>query len=409
MRKTEGRILRPRVVGPADLRPRAGKKGRGGSLAKGTVLGIAFLLAVALLGLTVPAALAFADEGGTVEIGIAVGERVEKPASGDTGTVELGVAVGHGKQEDGSYADEQGGMAELGVMVGYRTPPAGESTITFDAGKGAFADGAATRESVVPTGSLVAVPEAPKRVGWQFGGWHVAGAPDESWDSEGASAVPIGNAWNFSHRVTGDMTLHARWELRLDVTVPVSVGFAVNADTGEAMGPEPGAYSVKSRTVVPVQVDRFDLESRDAELDGFFELSDDAEGERPLAGANSAIVAAWEGALAGTKLSLKSEGADDPVELPFAGEHTALDDKDGIAYWAWIGGKPVPSDERDAWKLPASLRGIADPGVVWDGSNADRTLRIDFGLNVSDKLKVKVGQSAAVPITHLKLTVSAQG
>ncbi len=326
---------------------------------------------------------AFAAEGGSMDLGVMVGEQVTEAESGDVGSVELGVAVGLGVVPDESTGTDRGGSVALGVAVGYWTP-AGESTVVFDAGKGSFDEGAAVAERTVATGVRIEPPAPePKRPGWKFAGWHVAGAPSGSWDDDGASALPLGEAWDFTRPVTEDLELHVRWELRLDVTVPVAVGFAVDAGTGEATGPEAGRCALKSRTVRDVEVESLALECRQGELEAFFEA--------PASG--------WQAVLAATSLSLGGERAP-AIELPFA--------DGGSMGPTWQVTRPLTEAERMQWRVPAFSYGGLAPDDGWQGIDPCQRLALDVGLTVSDEFEVKVGQAGAVPIAHLKLTVSTK-
>lgn len=369
-------------------------------------------LALALAFACLPTALAHAANGGSVELGVEIGTIVEEPAAGDEGSVELGAVVGLGAEADGSVEGDAGGTVELGAWVGYRSPDEvieGVATVTFDAGKGTFGDGGSTAVATPAMGDAFAPPEpAPKRAGWKFGGWHVAGIPDESWDSEGESAVPLGAAWSFAQPVTGDMTLHARWEIRLDVTVPVSVAFAIDPGTGEAHGPEAGAYALKSRTVRPVEVTELALESRQEELEGFFHLEGAdgvaaAEGARagePDAGGSvpSPSEDLWQGALAGTRLSLVPEGAGS-IELPFA-------DDDASAP-VWLVSHRLTDDECAAFRMVAFSYGAQPDEDPWQGGDPSVRLPLALGLKVSEKLGVRPDVEGTFPLARLKVTVAA--
>ncbi len=315
---------------------------------------------------------------GSVPLGVEVAQRVEPPGAGDGGSVALGAEVA--LRREAPSAPE--GTVPIGAEVAFREA-AREVKVTFDAGRGAFSGGSSLRESAAEANAPVARPEDPKRAGWLFAGWHLPGAPDASWDAEGESAAPLGPAWDFSRGVAGDVALHARWELRLDVTVPVSVAFAVDASTGEAKGPDPGRYAIKSRTVRDVEVDSLALECRQAELEAFFEA--------PAAG--------WQAALAATTLSLEGERAPE-IALPFADASSAGP--------AWQVSRPLSDAERAGWRVPAFAYGSTPPDGAWQGSDPSRRLPLDVGLTIGDGLEVRTGQAEAVPIAHLKVTVSAR-
>lgn len=378
-------------------------------------------LALALVFACLPTVLAHAADGGSVELGVEVGTIVEEPAAGDEGSVELGAVVGLGTEADGSVEGDTGGTVELGAWVGYRSPDEvveGVATVTFDAGKGAFGDGGSTLVATPAMGDAVAMPDpAPKRAGWKFGGWHVAGAPDESWDSEGESAVPLGAAWDFAQPVTGDATLHARWEMRLDVTVPVSVAFAIDPGTGEAHGPDADAYALKSRTVRPVEVAELALESQQEELEGFFRL-EGADGATVAASADGGAAAEgaragepdvgggapspgedpWREALAGTRLSLAPEGASS-IELPFA-------DDDASAP-VWLVSHRLTDGERAAFRVVAFSYGAQPDEDPWQGGDPSVRLPLALGLKVSEKLGVRPDVEGTFPLARLKVTVAA--
>lgn len=244
----------------------------------------------------------------------------------------------------------------------------------------------------VATGTRIDAAEgyvAPKRSGYQFAGWF-----------EDAGLDPAAE-WDLSRQVLGPVELWAAWTLRLDVTVPVSVGFAVDAETGAAVGPDADAYALKSRTVVPVAVQSLALESRQAELDAFFELADDAgEGEPDGDGASG-----WAEALAGTRLTVAAGDAD-AIALPFA---DATADATAVAAGTWTHTRPLTPTERGDFRLAAFAYGSLAPDDAWEGAERCERLPLRLGLEVSDRLAVKIGQAGAVPITRLAVTVSAQG
>ncbi len=258
----------------------------------------------------------------------------------------------------------------LGILLS-PIEAAGAVTVTF------MLDADEVLTSVtVPWGGMVTAFEDPKRAGYRFGGWHE--------DAEGG-----GDAWSFDEPVREDLVLWARWDVRLDVTVPVAVGFAIDADTGAATGPDAGRYALKSRTVVPVEVDRLAVESAQDELDGFFELR---------AGAGGAD--AWHDALSGTELSVAAEGTR-AIRLPFAGEMTAP------GMWAQV--RPLTADEKAAFRLDAfdyDRAGTVFEGDAWQGADPSERLPLTLGLAVSERLKVRSGIDGMKPITHLKVTVA---
>lgn len=384
-----------------DMRPRnAAGPIRRLALAPGAVLGMACVLAALLAALAVPAGAAWAA-GGTVDIGADVAKLAEAPESGDVGELDIGAAVGYGLLEQGWGDTGMDGWLEIGCAVGLRVFDAGAVRVTFDAGRGSFeGDVGSFIERSVPKGSPVALPSPPRRAGWQFGGWHVAGAPQEGWDAEGSSALPLGDAWDFSRPVTEDLELHARWELRLDVTVPVGVVFAVNADTHEVTGPDAGTYAIKSRTVRPVEVTELAAESRQAELEGFFRLATEATPEQEMR--------AWRNALSRTWARLgpaEGDGAD-AVRVALATSRTEpVEDDQGRT---WLVSHEFSAAERNAFTVPAFDYGRMPADDAWQGAERCERLPLAIELGISNNLAVRVDIAGAKPITHLKLTVSTR-
>lgn len=279
---------------------------------------------------------------------------------------------------DGAWVD---------LYAQWEVTPIGSFTVTFDAAGGVWENGPGaaddeTQKTVtVPAGSKVAEPgtEAegaiplPKKAGWQVSGWVCETASGEEAE------------WDFGRdAVNGNVTLRAVWALRLDVTLPVGVGFAIDATTGEAKGPDADKYALKSRTVAPVAVDALAAVSEQAELEGFFGL---AEG------------AGWEDALEETSLSLKSAGAAQAVSLPLAGAQSGT---------TWRNAREIADAERPAWTLAAfSYSGVAFD-EDWKGADPSNRLPVEFGLALSKKLEVRTNIDGPKPITHLVVTVSAQ-
>ncbi len=271
-------------------------------------------------------------------------------------------------------------------------------TVTFDAAGGVFEGLGANVQSVtievagnapVPSGEI---PSDPKRSGWQFGGWYL---PDES---AGDSDVVLGEAWDSASDVVASMRIYAKWNVRLDVTVPVSVGFAVDAGTGAVATPEMGAYALKSRTVRPVEVEAVALRSERSELEGFFELP---EGALPDGASEADRLAAWRGALAATRLTLLAgaPGAA-PIGLPLAG------DADGSA---WRSAYALTEAERAIYRLAAfSYAGAAfDP--TWQGADPSERLPLELGMSIpTDRLGVRTDLDGERPVTRLQVTVAAQ-
>jgi len=249
--------------------------------------------------------------------------------------------------------------------------PPGQHAVTFDAAGGAWGDGSATRTVAVADGDLAEEPEAPKRAGWQHAGW----------------ARADGSAWDFgTDVVTDDVTLFASWTLRLDVTVPVSVAFAVSAETGDVTAPEMGAYALKSRTVAPVEVEAVSLESRQAELEAFFEL---AEG------------AGWQDALGETELTLLADAPGAPrLALALAGDAGGA---------AWRSAYALTSAERALYRMDAFDYAGTALDEPWQGGDPSERLPLELGMTVSDKLKPRADLDGLRPITRLQLTVAARG
>lgn len=369
-------------------------------LALRAALGAACVLAALLTMLVVPAGTAWAA-GGTVDIGADVAKVVEEPEGGDMGELDIGAAVGYGLLEQGWGDTGMDGWLEIGCAVGLKVLDAGAVTVAFDAGRGGFeGDVGSVFERSVPKGSPVALPSPPRRAGWKFAGWHVAGEPQEGWDAEGSSAMPLGDAWDFSRPVMEDMELHARWELRLDVTVPVAVAFAVNADTHEVTGPEAGKHAVKSRTVAPVEVTELAVESRQAELEGFFRLATEATPVQEMR--------AWRNALSRTWARLgPAEGDEgDGIRLALATSRTEpVEDDQGRT---WLVSHELSTVERNAFTVPAFDYGRTPVDDAWEGAERCERLPLAIDLGISNNLVVRVDIAGAKPITHLKMTVSAR-
>lgn len=365
----------------------------------------AFALALALVAALVCAAGLPASAwaaSGTVELGTTIAERVEAPESGDAGTVELGAAVGLVKKTPDEEFWGYGGTLEIGCAVGLSVYPAEARTVTFDAGKGDFGNGPVLARAV-PAGSVVGAPVAPKRSGWKFGGWHLAGEPEEGWDAEGASAVPLGAAWDFSSPVAEDVTLYARWELRLDVTVPVAAAFAINAETLEVKGPSAGAYVLKSRTVRPVVVESVGTVTQEANAKAFFRLSE--KGQQGVSG-TAMEQRAWARAIARTNVTLETEGFSGTALDIGLGDGTLRQDEAGAGYWSAL--RKVDDARRDAFTVPAFdyLRTLPDD--AWEGRERCERLPLTIRLAVNDNLEPRVDIDGPKPITRLKLTVSAK-
>lgn len=275
----------------------------------------------------------------------------------------------------------------------------GPFDVTFKYNDGVTAD---VVVSGVEKGTPVAEPAVPKRTGYQFAGWYA----DEA----------LTSPWDFGAQVLRTLTLWAKWELRLDVTVPVSVAFAVDADSGAVSAPEPGRYALKSRTVAPVTVERLAVESWQDELDAFFELAPDggADGE---GAATAARVAApgradgapgpWQAALGETALSVGVVGDAAAIELTLADGDGAGAGANGGA-GSWSNAHVLTPEEWTSFGLAAFDYGALPDDAGWAGEERCEKLPLRLDLRISDRLSVKFGQPGAVPITHLKVTVSAR-
>ena len=306
-----------------------------------------------------------------------------------------------------------------------------EWRVTFDAGDGLILGwgddgGDVARWTTVVTSDdpyvdAAAVPGVldVKRVGYVFGGWYreVAGDGDAG-DGGGAggSGVPggagaggtgapdwsAGSKWDASMAVTGDMTLHAKWDVRLDVTVPVSIGFVVNAETGEVATPEAARYSLKSRTVEDVQVSALTAVSVEDEVKTFFALP---EGKTD-----------WAAALARTSLSVATDDAgSNEVALPIAGTYGPVK-AEGVETLGWTSpvslmGDDVSDEMRAAYAIAAFSYGTA--GTVfdetWEGGDPSERLPLKLGMTVPIKegaIALNANLDGPQTITHLRVTVT---
>ncbi len=298
-------------------------------------------------------------------------------------------------------------VADTTIYAGWRELE--RFDVTFYAAGGMFENagedgvdlGAVTIQ--VKEGSLVAADQipggegcpvaAPKWAGWQFAGWYpedaaTPGQGDYTGDAFDFAGTPIEAATN----------VYAKWTLRLDVTVPASVGLAVDAGTGKVTAPGMGAYALKSRTVRPVEVEALALRSEQSELEGFFEL---AEGMLPDGASEADRLAAWKAALSVTRLTLLADapGAA-PIGLALAG------DAEGTA---WRSAYALTDAERAAYRLAAfSYADVAfDP--MWQGADPSERLPLQLGMSVpTDKLSVRTDLDGEHPITRLQVTVAAK-
>ena len=109
------------------------------------------------------------------------------------------------------------------------------------------------------------------------------------------------------------------------------------------------------------------------------------------AGDAEGALSAWDAGGAETKLSLKSERAAAPIALSLAGEQ-----------------KEVSAASGD-YALDAFSYGALADDAAWAGAEPCQRLAIAFGMDISPRLKVKVGHEGVVPIAHVKVTVIAKG
>lgn len=373
-----------------------------GALLGSVVVGIVLLLCVS--------SAAHADEK-PIEIDAVVANRVEMPMTGDIGEIGLGMAVGYERLYSNDESWGMDGIVEIGCAVGLKLVKLDNWTITFDAGSGSFSQGGTVAQLHGPIGAPVGVPVPdPRRPGWQFSGWHVAGDLDGDWDPEGVSAIPLGDAWDFSKPVTEDMTLYARWEIRLDVTVPVSVAVAVNADTREVISPDAGRYALKSRTVVPVTVEEVAVESVEADVKGFFGLPKDA---LPDGATIAQEVNAWTRGLMRSWLQLaiaRNEAfpsESNAVERVRVGLAARLPEQNDAGY-VWVVSRKLSGSLRDSFTLPAFFYGSTPADDSWEGQERCERLGLALDMGISDALEVRLDIDGPVPIIRLKVTVSAR-
>ncbi len=373
---------------------------------------LALVLALALLAaLGAPAERAWAYEGGTIEVGAVVANRVEAPESGDEGALELGVAVGYDKREQEGEFWGMDGWLEIGCAVGLDVIEPGTWGVTFHAGRGSF-NGSETAEVRVPYGAPVGprIP-IPKRAGWRIAGWHLLGADaGADFDSEGVSAVPLGDEWDFSRVVEGDMELYARWELRLDVTMPVAVGVGVNASTNEVTTPESGYYAIKSRTVRPVAVESVAVETTERDAKGIFRLPEGtlfpgASATQELNAWTRALMQAWVSLAIDQNAVFPTEPSRDAyvrlglaARLPESGE-------DGHV---WVVSRSLSGKLRDSFTVPAFVYGSTPADDDWEGAERCERLSLDFDMGIKDALEARVDVDGPQPVTHLRITVAAQ-
>lgn len=312
--------------------------------------------------------------GGSIDMSVVVSKEGREARPGDVGMIDLGVDVGLAIEVADGSADDLGGLVDIGIDVGYL----GYHEVNF-VGMYCGDDGNidATRAceqlgtQMVETGGFADSPDGLDREGYWADVWYMA----DPRTHDGIAPVKLS-----SLQVENDTVLYCLWkrkpDLVLDVTVPMSVRFAVNAVTRDVVTPDLESYAIKSRTAANVTVDALVLESRQAELEGIFGLSGGGDD--------------WTSALQSTVLSVRSEHARETIEVPFAG--------DDAAGPSWANERLLTGEEKVGYTLKPFDPASAGP---------ESRLALKFGLEVSDQLEVKVGQPGAAPITHLRVTVSA--
>lgn len=381
---------------------------------RGAALGL--LLALLAMLTLAPAGAAHAAEEGSVSLGVVVANGDSGEAQGATGEVSLGIAVGQqvrGQEYPDPIVSRPGAEGEvpIGIAVGYDARAGETVEVSFDAGRGSFPGGEAVRSGRVPQGSRATAPPDPKRAGWSFAGWKTEDTGWEgAWDADGASAVPLaGDAWDFGDPVREDMTLHAEWSLRLDVTVPVEVGFGVNmADDGEGsyrqtIAPEDGLYAIKSRTVREVSVEGLATETREEDVASFFELP---EGVLSDSMARDDVLWAWTDALAASSMALSSDGV---AVRAYLSDGEGWRDTDEGARWG--DSMRFTQPQAEAFTVPAFAYGgaVAETDPAWQGQEICERLPLSIALQVPKRaLDVRNNIDGPKPITRLRLTVSAR-
>lgn len=260
-----------------------------------------------------------------------------------------------------------------------------------------FNDGAtADRVEMVARGECAPEPEMPKRAGWQFDGWY--------------SDLGMTNRWSFDTKVFHALTLRAKWILRLDVTLPVSVGFAVNAETREVTTPEADLYSIKSRTVVPVQVEEMAVISNEDEIETFFDLPEGDSGEEAWRKClNDTELWVWKTGTGGvsewtTDFSQAPNGSDSlSFTLPLANEAGERGE------YVRVNPDGTLGETVSGWRNFVSLGDNGNFALDrFEGGDDPVELPLKFGMKISDKLRVETALDGPKPITHLIVTVSAQ-
>ena len=157
------------------------------------------------------------SEGGSATVGdteITVpGGQPVTPNNDGTVTIPGGSTVVDKDGDEYTYPAEGGTLDPDGTVV-YTV------TVTFDSQGGSDV---ASRN--VDVNTPVAEPDAPTRSGYSFRGWY--------------TAASIGEEWDFSAPVTGDMTLYARWSMNnipdtYDIELIVGEGGEARTSLGNA-------------------------------------------------------------------------------------------------------------------------------------------------------------------------------
>lgn len=317
---------------------------------------------------------------------------------------------------DNSDSTQEGSYLSILIETGADdVQPDGMVKVEFDPGEGVF-EGCAVGESVsvlAVKGSCVPAWQAPvpKRAGYQLKGWyHVVDGQERDW------AFASGAGDLAASRVKAPTVLHARWEARLDVTVPVEVGFAIATDGTDAIAPKAGAYRVKSRTAAPVAVTGLETVTLADEAEAFFRFKD---GRSPSA-------QDWRSALSKVRFALwRTDGAGNAqggtrVEIPLASAsgNAAYDagvtDADGNDANGWIG---VPATGIPSAFSLAAFEGYGSGDAYaeeWWRDPALESVQLPLGLDIDladAGLEPNVGDddlNVPKPLTRLKVTVAIE-
>lgn len=320
--------------------------------------------------------------------GVFVAWRTEEPVKDGDSLVYAGDSTAKIGRFDTGIADEHGANTQHFWAQWMLTET---YDVTFHAEGGVWPNGSTDPWVVpVPGRQTVSVPANPTKEGHVFKGWCTKDAA--------GTLVPF----NLRNPIEHDLDLYARWSEdapdppdrpdppadKLDVTVPVSVTFAIDAETGEVMAPEMGAYAIKSRSAVAVAVERLEAETLEAEAGRLLSLAEGAAG--------------WEGALRATELAFRAEGDPTGLAVPLAGAG-------GTGAGTWLGSYELSDAERDGWySIEAFDPASGGAGDEWWLTDACNRLPLELGMRLSDLLEVRHGVSGPVPVTHLKVTVSAR-